>query len=172
MSITPPALHGSTTVERSWFERGPPAFARSRLPDGRLARAVLLVQYRRQTVMAPPASPDVVLLVSEWPMRALLRAQLIEEGYDVVAVDAWPIPRQYLVSGMKPRVLVIDLLGLPRPRMVLEEVRYVIQPRHVIVLTALGTVDADDIRRLGFHAIDRPATVGSLVAAIKAVHES
>ena len=33
-----------------------------------------------------------MLLAPEWPERALLRAQLIEEGYEVVAVDAWPIP--------------------------------------------------------------------------------
>lgn len=130
------------------------------------------MQYRSQRVMAPSAPPDVVLLMSEWPMRALLRAQLIAEGYDVVAVDAWPIPRQYLRTGMKPRVLVIDLLGLPNPRTVLEEVRHVISPRHVVVLTALGTVDPDDVRRLGFHAVGRPATVGTLVAAIEAVHGS
>lgn len=132
----------------------------------------MLVQYRRQTVMAPQASPDVVLLVSGWPMRALLRAQLIEEGYDVVAVDSWPPPRQYLRAGTKPRVLVIDLLGLPAPRAVLEEVRHVIDPRQVVVLTAMGTVDRDDVLRLGFHAIDRPATVRGLVAAIEAVHGS
>src|SRR5262245_30111410 len=28
--------------------------------------------------------PDVLLLSAEWPERALLRAQLIEEGYEVV----------------------------------------------------------------------------------------
>lgn len=32
--------------------------------------------------------PDIVLLGPEWPERALLRAQLVEEGHDVVAIDA------------------------------------------------------------------------------------
>jgi hypothetical protein len=50
-----------------------------------------------------PKPPDVILLGPEWPERALLRAQLIEDGYDVVAIDAWPIPRLYRRSGMRPR---------------------------------------------------------------------
>ena len=53
--------------------------------------------------------PDVIVLGPQWPQRALLRAQLIEERYEVVAVDAWPIPRLYRRAGMKPRVLLIDL---------------------------------------------------------------
>ena len=53
--------------------------------------------------------PDVIVLGPQWPQRALLRAQLIEERYEVVAVDAWPIPRLYRRAGMTPRVLLIDL---------------------------------------------------------------
>ena len=30
---------------------------------------------------------DVLLLAPEWPERALLRAELIEAGYDVIAID-------------------------------------------------------------------------------------
>ena len=63
-----------------------------------------------------PAAPDVLLLASEWPDRALLRAQLIEEGYEVVAVDAWPLPKLYRVPGMEPRLLVVDLQGLSTGR--------------------------------------------------------
>jgi hypothetical protein len=64
--------------------------------------------------------PDVIVLGPQWPQRALLRAQLIEEWYEVVAVDAWPIRRLYRRAGMKPRVLLIDLHELPsraRPSM-------------------------------------------------------
>ena len=109
--------------------------------------------------------PDIVLLGPEWPERALLRAQLLEEGYEVVATDAWPIPRQFLRPGMKPRVLIIDLRGLPAPRETLEEVRGVMPPDRVVVVTALGTVTADEIRRLGFHVVTRPATMQDVVAA-------
>ena len=94
--------------------------------------------------MTSSSRPDVVVLGPEWPARALLRAQLIEEGYDVVATDAWPVPRQYLRSETKPRALVIDLHGLPDPRGVLDEVRGVIAPSEVVVVTASGTVEIDD----------------------------
>ena len=113
--------------------------------------------------------PDVVLLGPEWPERALLRAQLIEEGYDVVATDAWPIPRPLLRSEMKPRVLIVDLHGLPEPRQVLEEIRGVIPPERVVVVTALGAMSADEIRAMRFRVVARPATVGDIVAAAAAL---
>jgi hypothetical protein len=106
-----------------------------------------------------------VLLGPEWPERALLRAQLLEDGYDVVATDAWPIPRLFLRPGMKPRLLMIDLRGLPTPHDALAEVRGVMPPDRVLVMTALGTMTADEIRTLGFHVVTRPTTVRDVVAA-------
>lgn len=113
--------------------------------------------------------PDIILLGPEWPERALLRAQLIEEGYDVVALDVWPIPRLYRRPGMKPRVLLIDLRGLPDPRETLDEVRFVIPPDRVLVITALGGLTNDDVRRLGFPVIGRPATVSQIVSTVRGV---
>jgi hypothetical protein len=110
-------------------------------------------------------APDVVLIGPEWPERALLRAQFLEEGYTVVAIDAWPIPRTYRRAGMKPRVLVIDLHGLPDPRTTLDEVRFLIPSNRVLVVTAMGTLAANDVRRLGFKVIERPATIGEIVRA-------
>ncbi|HEY5617864.1 MAG TPA: hypothetical protein VIK60_07950 [Vicinamibacterales bacterium] len=118
--------------------------------------------------MRPPA-PDVVVLDPAWPTRALLRAQLIEEGYDVVATDAWPIPREYLRSGRRPRAFVVDLDGLPNPRNVLDEVCSVIAPNRVVVVTAIGTMEIDEIREMGFRAIARPTSVSDIVAAVAAI---
>jgi hypothetical protein len=119
--------------------------------------------------MTPPLDrargPDIVLLGPEWPERALLRAQLLEDGYDVVATDAWPIPRPFLRPGMKPRLLMIDLRGLPAPHDALAEVRGVMPPDRVLVMTALGTMTADEIRTLGFHVVTRPTTLRDVVAA-------
>src|SRR4029434_4235330 len=114
-------------------------------------------------------APDVILLGPQWPDRALLRAQLIEQGYGVVAIDRWPIPRPYRRPAMKPRAMIIDLRGLPDPRATLDEVRFVIPPHRVIVLMALGTLAKDDVQRLGFNVINRPATVGDVVAAVARV---
>jgi DNA-binding response OmpR family regulator len=116
-----------------------------------------------------PKPPDVIVIGAEWPERALLRAQLIEEGHDVVAVDTWPIPRLYRRTGMKPRVLLIDLHGLPTPRETLDEVRFVVAPERVLVLTALGSLTPDEVRARGFHVIERPASIGQIVNATGAL---
>lgn len=113
--------------------------------------------------------PDIVLLGPEWRDRALLRAQLVEEGCDVVAIDTWPMPDLFRRPGMEPRVLLIDLHGLPDPRATLEEVRSAFPAERVLVVTALGTLAGDDVRRLGFSVIERPATIGRIVAATRAL---
>ena len=115
------------------------------------------------------AAPDVLLLVSEWRDRALLRAQLIEEGYEVVAVEAWPLPTLYRVRGREPRLFLVDLQGLSKPHETLAEVRQIAGATRVLVVTALGTVTADEVRALGFDVIQRPATIGQIVAAVTAL---
>ena len=119
--------------------------------------------------MDSTGAPDVMLLSSAWPERAALRAQLIEEGYEVVAIESWPMPRAYRRAAMKPRVLVIDLHELAGPRQTLDEVRFVMPPERVLVVTAAGTVPSDEIQRLGFTVIARPATVAQIVAATAAM---
>jgi hypothetical protein len=84
--------------------------------------------------------PDIVLLGAVWPERALLRAQLFEEGYDVVAIVAWPMPAVYCDPGTKPRLLIVDLQRLPHPRVALDEIRLVmvIWPAFHVNQLALG----------------------------------
>lgn len=110
--------------------------------------------------------PDVLVVGTGWLQRALLRAQLIEEGCEVVAVDAWPIPRLYRRPEMKPLVLLIDLHQLPDARTTLDEVRFVMPPERVLAVTALGRPTADEVRDLGFNVIERPVTIGQIVAAV------
>jgi hypothetical protein len=116
-----------------------------------------------------PKPPDVIVVAAEWPERALLRAQLIEEGHEVVAVDTWPIPRLYRRPAMRPRVLLIDLRELPKPRETLEEVRIVLPPAQVLVVTALGSLTGEEVRGLGFNVVERPVTIGQIVAATGAL---
>jgi len=113
--------------------------------------------------------PDVMLLGPEWPDRALLRAQLIEDGYEVIAIDRWPMPRLYRRAGMKPRAMIVDLRGLPEPRRTLEEVTWVIPADRVLVVTALGTLPSDMVRSMGFTVVERPTTVGAIVSAAAAL---
>jgi DNA-binding response OmpR family regulator len=113
--------------------------------------------------------PDIVLIGPEWPMRALLRAQLLEEGYEVVATDTWPIPRQFLRAGRRPHLAIVDLHGLTEPARALTELCGLIGPQRVLVVTALGTLTSEEIQRLGVRVVARPASVGDIVAAATAL---
>jgi nucleoside-diphosphate-sugar epimerase len=114
-------------------------------------------------------SPDVVLLGAEWKGRALIRAQLIEEGFEVVATDTWSMMRRHLRPGRKPRVAIVDLKGLDRPEQVLRDLAVLMKPERVLVLAAAATVPLPAISSLGFHMIRRPFTVAEVVSAVRSV---
>jgi hypothetical protein len=110
----------------------------------------------------PP--PDIVLLGAEWHPRVLLRAQLIEEGFDVVATNTWPMMRRHLRPGAKPRLALVDLSGLPEPQRVLNELR---------VLAAIGTVQPAAIERFGFRVLRRPVAIKDVMAtAVQAIRRA
>ena len=104
---------------------------------------------------------DFLVIGPEWPLRALLRAELLERGYDVFAVDRWPVDAHAETS----RAVIIDLHGLDDPRGVLTALGQAVPPQRVLVVTALGTLPADDVRGMGFHVVARPARVDEIVAA-------
>ena len=108
---------------------------------------------------------DVLLLAPEWPERALLRAELIEAGYDVIAIDKLETEGTRREPGEKPRVAVVDLHGLGKPRAVLDQLRSVIATDCVLVLTALGALTADELRQMGYRVIARPMTIRQVVEA-------
>jgi len=110
-------------------------------------------------------APDIVLLATEWQPRALLRAQLIEEGFDVLATDTWTAMRRHLRPGSKPALAIIDLQGLPDAGRVLNDLKVLMKPHRALVLTALGTLTPDHVRALGFRVVDRPVEIGRVVAA-------
>jgi hypothetical protein len=70
---------------------------------------------------------------------------------------------------MKPRVLLIDLHELPNPRETLDEVASVMPPERVLVMTALGSLPANEVRARGVHVIERPASIGQIVSATAAL---
>jgi len=115
----------------------------------------------------PEPPPDIVLLGAEWKTRALLRAQLIEEGFEVLATDTWPMMRRYLRPGAKPRLALVDVKGLDEPEQVLRDLAALMKPDRVLVLTAAATVPLAEISRLGFRVVRRPLTIAAVVSAVK-----
>jgi hypothetical protein len=116
--------------------------------------------------------PDVVLLAPEWQPRACIRAQLIEEGFSVIASDTWPMMRRHLRPRVKPRVALVDLKGLPNPARVLQELHALMRCERVLVLTAMGTVSPTDVERLGFQALSRPVDIEAVVRAASRLMQS
>jgi hypothetical protein len=111
-------------------------------------------------------APDIVLLAAEWQPRALLRAQLIEEGFEVLATDTWIEMRRLLRPASRPLLAIVDLQGLPDPDRVLNDLATIMNPSRVLVLTAIGTVLPDQIQARGFRIARRPIAIGSVVAAV------
>lgn len=120
-----------------------------------------------------PAAPrrpiDVVLLAADWKTRAPLRAQLIEEGFEVVANDTWKDARRYLRQGTKPSLVVVDLQGLSEADTVLRDLKVLMKPDRVLVISAIGTESIESVQGLGFSVAARPVSIGDLVASVRAL---
>jgi hypothetical protein len=115
----------------------------------------------------PQPPPDIVFLAAEWQPRAMIRAQLIEEGWDVVATSSWPMMRRHLRPGSKPRLAIVDLKDLPDPQSVLRDLRVLMKPERVLVLSAIGTIPPSEIEYLAFRVLRRPFTIEDLVRAVR-----
>src|SRR5207244_11497256 len=86
-----------------------------------------------------------------------------EEGFEVVATNTWAMMRRHLRPGMKPRLALVDLLNLPQPANVLDDLRVLMKPERVLVLIAAGTLSAADVERRGFRTASRPIVIGDVV---------
>ena len=115
----------------------------------------------------PQAPPDIVLLAPEWQPRALIRAQLIEEGLEVVATRSWPTMRRHLRPGSKPRLAIVDLKDLSDPLSVLRDLRVLMKPERVLVLSASGTIPTPEITRLGYQLVARPFLIEDLIRVVR-----
>ena len=113
--------------------------------------------------------PDVLLLSADRAIRAPLRAQLIEDGFEVIGTDTWPMMRRHLRPGSKPRLAIVDLHDLPGADDVLRDLRVLMKPECVIVLGAPGAIAADDVERLGYRVLRRPVSIGDIVAAARSL---
>ena len=123
-------------------------------------------------LLPSPPPPDIALLAATWTARALLRAQLIEEGFDVAATDTWPMLRSYLRSEVTPRLVIVDLQGLDDPAGVLRDLRGLVAPSRVLIVTALATVAAPAIEQLGFAIVKRPIPMDSIVRTARTIIRS
>jgi DNA-binding response OmpR family regulator len=112
---------------------------------------------------------DVLVVGAEWPTRALLRAQLLEDGFNTLAADAWPPPREFLAGVTRPRLVVVDLRGLTDPQTVVREARLWVGAEHVLVIASMATLSPDVLRQSGVHVIERPASIRHIVSRARSI---
>lgn len=112
---------------------------------------------------------DVLVVGAEWPTRALLRAQLLEDGFNTLAADAWPPPRELLTGETRPRLVVVDLRGLTDPQTVVREARLWVGAEHVLVIASMATLSPDVLRQSGVHVIERPASIRHIVSRARSI---
>jgi hypothetical protein len=108
---------------------------------------------------------SVLLLSTVWPARALLRAQLIESGLEVVATDSWADAREQMLRRGPPHLFILDLQELQEPASTLRELGTIMPPACVLVLGALATAARD--APLHFQVLPRPFSVGAVVETVE-----
>jgi DNA-binding response OmpR family regulator len=114
---------------------------------------------------------DVLLIATEWRLRALLRAELLEEGYEVKAVVSWDEGELLLrARAVQPRVIVYDVHGERDPHPALQTLARLRRGSAVLVLTAHSVASPDAIAPYGFsRTLVRPFRIGDAVEAIRGI---
>lgn len=112
------------------------------------------------------------LVAPDWEVRALARAQLLEEGYDVTAVEDWEALRARLAAEevVPPALLVAELTGAEPPG-VLALLRAF--PARRLVLRGAGATAAAALRAAGIDAVlSRPFSIADVVRAAQRLTSS
>jgi hypothetical protein len=113
--------------------------------------------------------PDVLLAAAEWHPRAVLRAQLIEEGYEVLAVESWDEAELLLSTGaVRPRTTIFALEQESNPEACLRTLARLLLVDTVLILTSPSVMAVAEINALGFpHVLSRPFSVRDVLHAVE-----
>ena len=112
---------------------------------------------------------QILIVGKDWTARALLRAQLIEEGFEVEAYeDVQEVVDRLWGSAEMPSLLIVDLFECEKPAEDIATVSHWAKLLPVWILTGHGTAGAGELEGQGFERIHfRPIDVGTLVRDIK-----
>jgi len=114
---------------------------------------------------------DVLLIAADWQFRRLVYAQLLEEGYSVLALPALETALAYLLRGGEPsRLTVLDLKGQEVTGQQLEDLAQLTGRAHLILCG--GVMDRAMMTQAGLppaRVLVRPLTVADLVHEVRRV---
>lgn len=113
---------------------------------------------------------QILISGKEWTPRALLRAQLIEEGFDVEACeDVQTVVDRLWGSREMPSLLVVDLFESKKPVEDVATLSHWAKLLPVWILAGHGTAGAGTLEGQGFERVlFRPLDIGKLVLEVKA----
>jgi DNA-binding NtrC family response regulator len=116
----------------------------------------------------------VLLAGKDWQARALLRAQLIEEGVDVEAHESVNDARASLEAGeVLPALFIADLFASDHPAADIDELAKWSHDIPVWIIATHGVIAEQNLKGRGFELIlFRPVDLGELVGQIKRRVES
>jgi DNA-binding response OmpR family regulator len=113
----------------------------------------------------------IILVAKEWKARTLLRVQLLEEGYEVVALRTIEEAMMLLGRGMvRPCLIILDTMGQSLKEPVLADLRALAGDAPILVCTGPFDLAQFDFGEAGFtDLLVRPFAVGDVVNAMREV---
>jgi DNA-binding response OmpR family regulator len=114
---------------------------------------------------------DVLLIAADWQFRRLIYAQLLEEGYSVLALPALETALDYLLrSGEPPRLTVLDLHGQAVTGQQIRDLSK-LTGRTPLILCG-GAMDRSTLTQAGLPSariLLRPFAIGDLLQEVRRV---
>jgi len=111
----------------------------------------------------------LLLIAGDWQFRALVRAQLIEAGYEVMAFPRLDVALLYLVrGGVPPRLTIVDLPGLDANVSTLVDLRRLSGEAPLLLCGGMldrAVIEAEELRPA--RVLMRPFSVGDVVSEVR-----
>jgi DNA-binding response OmpR family regulator len=114
---------------------------------------------------------EILLIAADWQLRALVRAQLLEEGFDVRSLPSLEFALAHLLrSGAQPRLTIVDTQGFQAEARQLSDLRRLTGDAPLILCG--GALSEEALVQEGLapaKVLLRPFRVGDLVAQVRKV---
>jgi DNA-binding NtrC family response regulator len=112
---------------------------------------------------------QIMISGKDWTARALLRAQLIEDGFDVEAYeDVQVLVDRLWGSADMPSLVIVDLFESEDPLEDIATLSHWAKLLPIWIMAGHGTAGANALEGRGFERVlFRPLDIGRLVQAIK-----
>lgn len=116
----------------------------------------------------------ILLIGNEWRLRALLRAQLIEESFEVEALETIEEATQCLAGSRPlPALVIADLSESEQPLGAIKKLGAWTSQVPVWLIASRTTLAEEAVQNRGFEKVFfRPVDLGELVQAIRERRQS